>query len=243
MSRSEVSFAVPGKSEAGRGVVVRPAGEGPHPGVLVLHELLGLNDDIERIATEFAKAGYVAFAPDYFGAGFRLKCIVSAFRCIKEGSGQTFEVLEAAHDWLRSQVDVAQEATGVVGFCMGGSFAVLHAARTEASAVAMFYGEVPKDHGALTGIPPCVAGFGGRDKLFGKVAPQLETRLDGIGVQHDVVTYPDAGHSYMSINGGVMAKVGKMGPMNVGYNPEAAADSWERMLNFFGEHLVVGHSS
>lgn len=238
MDLLDVSFPLPGSSEIGRGRIAKPAGDGPHPAVLVLHELFGLNSDIERITAEFANAGYVALAPDYFGEGFKLKCVVSAFRTLQRGEGAAFLRLQAAQDWLCSQPDVDGDRVGVAGFCMGGSFAVLHAVRSDVSAVAMFYGEVPKDHSALKGIPPCIAGFGGQDKLFASGAERLEAHLNKLEVPVDVVSYADAGHSFMSHHEGTLAAISAKGPMKVGYNPEAAADSWERMLSFFGEHVA-----
>jgi carboxymethylenebutenolidase len=58
-----------------------------------------------------------------------------------------------------------------------------------------------------------------------------------MGVDHDVKIYEHAGHSFMSHNRGLLASIGKIGPMKVAYNPEAAEDSWKRIEAFFGRHL------
>ncbi|HMO95429.1 MAG TPA: dienelactone hydrolase family protein, partial [Tepidiformaceae bacterium] len=82
-----------------------------------------------------------------------------------------------------------------------------------------------------------VAGFGGRDRVFGKNGARLARHLQAAGVVNDVVTYPDAGHSYMSEHRGVVAKVNSWGPMRVGFNAAAAEDSWRRVDEFFGRYL------
>ena len=61
--------------------------------------------------------------------------------------------------------------------------------------------------------------------------------LGALGVQRDVRIYPGAGHSYMSRHSGLMATLGAWGPMAVGFNAEAEADSWKRMEAFFRTHL------
>ncbi|MDE0350455.1 MAG: dienelactone hydrolase family protein, partial [Gammaproteobacteria bacterium] len=86
----------------------------------------------------------------------------------------------------------------VAGFCMGGGFAILYAARAPIGAAADFYGAVPEERGALEGICPVVGAYGGRDRVFGGHAERLRGHLEKLGVEHEITTYPDAGHSFMS---------------------------------------------
>lgn len=236
-----VEFPLDGADDPGTAYVAYPVGDGPFPGVLVLHEIFGLNEDMKRIAQRFAKNGYVAMAPDYFGPGFRVGCIVSAMRSLQTGKGPTFDRLTAAHNWLVAQDDVDATKIGTVGFCMGGGFSVLHAAGSEVHVVAEFYGEVPKKAEALQGVPPCYGGFGATDKLFGsKKAKTLKSHLDELHVPNEVVVYENAGHSFMSelaATEGLLATLSAKGPMKVAYDPSAAEDSWVRMLDFFAEHM------
>ena len=237
--RSEmVTFSVANTFEPGRAFVAYPAGEGPHPGVLVLHEILGLNDDMERVARRFASEGYVAMAPDFFGPGLQIGCIIKALKTLNKGEGEAFVRLSSAQDWLIDQEEVDAERIGTVGFCMGGGFALLHAAREEVHVVANYYGDVPKKADKLEGIPACFGGFGAKDRLFGPKAKVLKSHLDELEVANEIVTYNDAGHSYMSNVEGVLARIGAKGPMRVGYDPTSAEDSWTRMLAFFDEHLT-----
>lgn len=209
----------------------------PGPGVLVVHDLLGLSADMERIAARFAQEGYVALVPDFFGPGARLPCVVRAVASLRRGGGAPFERLRAAHDHLAGLAEVDPARTGVVGFCIGGGFAVLYAPRSDARAVATFYGDVPRSAEPLRGIPPCVAGYGGRDRIFAPQGRRLAGHLTELGVEHDVKEYPRAGHAYLNQHTGVLVRVAAHSPMAAGFDPEAAADSWDRMLGFFARHL------
>ena len=123
----------------------RPGGY--KPGVLVLHELFGLNDDIRRIARRFAEHGYVALAPDLYSVGPRAKpiCIRRTMRALRSGSGRAFDDIEAARAWLAEREDVDESRLAVAGFCLGGGFAILHAARSPIGVAADFYGAVPRE--------------------------------------------------------------------------------------------------
>ena len=136
--------------------------EGTVPGLLVLHELFGLNDDIRRIAARFAENGYAALAPDLYSVGPpRPICILRTMQAMNSGSGRVFDDLAAGQRWLAEQPHVDQSRVGVAGFCMGGSFAILHAVRAPVGAAAVFYARVPRAVEDLDGICPVVAGYGG----------------------------------------------------------------------------------
>ncbi len=209
-----------------------------HPGVIVIHEIFGLNDDIRRITTRFAELGYAALAPDlYDGPGMRAVCIARTMLTLGRGEGQAFKDLDAARIFLAQQPGVDGSRIGVAGFCLGGGFALLYAVRAPIGAAANFYGDVPKTAEQLKGVCPVLGGYGAEDRIFAKQGERLEKLLTEAGVDHDVRIYPAAGHSYMSQNSGVLARIGAMTPMRAGYNRDAAEDSWKRIEVFFGKHL------
>jgi carboxymethylenebutenolidase len=224
--------------------LARPDGAGGDvslPAVLVVHEAMGLNDDMRRIASVFADRGYVALAPDLVGAGFKPLCIARFFQGIgKVGTGAPYREMAAFQDWLAKQPYVDADRVGMAGFCAGGGFAMLYAARggRKLRAVAPFYGALPADEAIIPEICPTVASYGGRDGVFGKNGPKLQEALEAAGIPHDVKTYPDAGHSFMSEHRGVMRVVAPLMPTRSGFDEAASADAWERVLAFFGEHLA-----
>jgi carboxymethylenebutenolidase len=219
-------------------------GDRARAGVIVIHEAIGLNDDIRRIAARFADAGYVTLAPDFLaGLGPMPFCIARFARGIgKVHVGRPYRQLAAAEAWLRARPEVAGGPIGVAGFCMGGGFALLHATGASIDVVAPFYAAVPKDESVLARICPVVASFGGRDGMFGAGGPHLEIALSRLGIEHDVETYPDAGHSFMNRHGGLVGRIEPHLPTHGGYVESAAEDAWRRTLTFFGRHLgAPGH--
>src|SRR4051794_26881972 len=102
-------------------IATPPDGSGPWPGVVVVHEMFGLNDDIRRHTRRIADAGYVAVAPDLYGGRGALRCVLGAFRQLQAGKGRYFDDLDA----LRKRVAEREDCTGrvgIIGFCMGGGF-------------------------------------------------------------------------------------------------------------------------
>ena len=168
-----------------------PAGEGPWPGVVVLHELLGLNADIRAQADRFAARGYVALAPDLFS--FRRPkavCVLAAFRALARRSGPAFDAIEAARAALVARAD-ATGRVGVIGFCMGGGFALLAAPSGGFAASSVNYGVVPRNpREVLRGACPVVGTYGGTDRMLRGAAAKLESALAANGVEHDVKEYP-----------------------------------------------------
>lgn len=221
-----------------RAALALPATSERRPGVIVIHEIFGLNDDIRRMTGRFADLGYVALAPDLFDVGGqRLLCIARTMMTLSRGEGAAFADLDAARAWLGARPEVDASRIGAVGFCLGGGFALLYAVRAPLGATAIFYGDVPKTAAALSGTCPVLGGFGGRDRIFAPAGRRLEALLTELQVPHDVRIYPDAGHSYMSEHSGIMATIGYWGPMAARYDPAAAEDSWARIAAFFRQHL------
>src|SRR5258708_22209913 len=182
--------------------------------------------------------GYAALAPDLFDRdGARLICIARTLMTLNRGDGDAFKDLDAARKFLQQQPGVDSTRIGVIGFCMGGGFALIFAARAPIGAAATFYGDVPKTTDQLRGVCPVLGGYGEQDKMFASQGRRLEKLLGELGVEHDVKIYPEAEHSFMSRNIRILASIGKISPMKAQYNPEAAEDSWKTIGPFFGRHL------
>ncbi|HEY2387674.1 MAG TPA: dienelactone hydrolase family protein [Candidatus Binatia bacterium] len=235
MSADETTSVAP----RGRAVPVeifRPRGTvpGPRPGVVVIHEIFGLNDDIRRIARRFADEGYVAAVPDLMAGGIFLACVVRAAFALRAGHGPAVDELEAIIALLESRPDVGK--VGAVGFCMGGGFALLLGTRQAVGAAGVFYGDVrPREE--LARCCPLTGGYGERDRMFAPQGRRLIATLTELGKEHDVRLYPQAGHSYMNQAGHPVMALLTRPLMHVAYDAEAAEDSWRRMLAFFARHL------
>jgi carboxymethylenebutenolidase len=215
--------------------VARPAtGDGPWPGVVVIQDALGLGDDIKAQADRLAAAGYLAFAPDLY-SGRGLRCVVATLAASRSGKGPAYQDIEAARRWLTEQADCSGRI-GIIGFCMGGGFALLSAPQLDFAAAAVNYGEVPKESARLAGACPVVGSYGKRDRMMPKRAARLERALTAVDVRHDVKEYPDAGHSFMNkIGGPRLQRV--LHVTGAAYHGPSAEDAWRRILAFFDAEL------
>jgi carboxymethylenebutenolidase len=209
--------------------------QGPWPGVVVIHEAFGLNGDIRAHADRLAALGYLALAPDLYAGRSWVRCIRSAIRQLHAGSGPAFDALDQSRRWLAARDDCTGK-TGVIGFCMGGGFALLCAPRGEFSVAAVNYGEVPADADqVLAGSCPVVASYGSRDPMGAGPPQRLAEALTALNVPHDVHVYPGAGHSFMSPKSAALAPLARLARLD--YQPFAAEDAWQRISRFFGEYL------
>ncbi|MGY1592142.1 dienelactone hydrolase family protein [Geodermatophilus sp. SYSU D00708] len=215
-------------------LAVPPVGDAPWPGVVVVHEAFGLTDDVRAHTDRLAAAGYLAVAPDLFTAG-GLRCLKRTFGDLLRQDGPAFGDLETTRRWLADRPDCT-DRVGIVGFCMGGGFALLAATRGF-DVSAPNYGLLPKDaEEVLGGACPVVASFGRRDRALRGAAERLEGVLTRHGVPHDVHEYPDAGHSFLNRhNVGPFAVLERIA--GFGYHHPSAEDAWARMLRFLDTHL------
>jgi carboxymethylenebutenolidase len=224
-----------------KGVAARPVAVGRRAGVVVIHEVFGDQPEIRAVCDEFATRGYVAVMPDLFSAGGpRAICIARAMAESASGkAGRISGYIEATSDWLAEQDDVDGDRIGVIGFCMGGAFALayLGSGRSGARVASVNYGDVPKDAERLRGACPIVASYGRRDLILGRRPPDLLRRhLEQLGIDHDVKVYDEAGHGFMTQGHHPVGRLVFL-PMRYGYDAEAAADAWQRVFAFFHARL------
>ncbi|TWP52493.1 dienelactone hydrolase family protein [Lentzea tibetensis] len=226
-----------GGSPTLRGYFATPPGEGPWPGVVLIHEIFGIDDAMRRHADRLASLGYLTLAVDLYSEGGARRCLVSTMRAMLKGSGRAFTDIEVARRHLAGS-ERCTGKIGVIGFCLGGGFALLNA-RAGFDAAAANYGQLPKDlDQVLVGACPIVGTFGRRDLTLRGAAAKLETALTNAGIPHDVKEYPDANHAFLNDteNGPrllrPLARIAGFGP-----EPDSAADAWKRIDAFFGAHL------
>ena len=203
-----------------------PDGDGPFPGIVVIHEIFGLNENIRQIAGRFAENGYAALAVDLFSTGNRVACMLRIFHgmLLRPLTNGIVADLQAAVDFLKRWPEVDPGRVGVIGFCMGGSYALqLACVEDGVRAASVFYGMNPYPLEAVARACPVVGSYPEKD-FTANAARQLEPLLEKHNIPHDIKIYPEARHSFFNDTGPA-------------YRPEAAADAWRRTLAFFDTHL------
>ena len=215
-----------------------PSGEGPWPALVLVHEVFGLDDQMRGHADRLAAMGYLVLAPDLLARGRRVVCLAQTFRALRRGSGRTFDDIEAVRDAALAD-SRCSGAVGVIGFCLGGGFALVLAGRPGWDAAVVNYGALPADLSTLDGACPVVASYGGRDLYLRGAASTLESALAARAVPHDVREYPSAGHAFLNKQADVpwFATPISRWVMRVGPDAASADDAWRRIGDFLNRHL------
>ncbi|MEV0614757.1 dienelactone hydrolase family protein [Nonomuraea sp. NPDC050404] len=223
--------------------MVLPNGTAPPsgwPGVVVVHEIYGVEPDMLEVAERFGEHGYAAVLPDLYSHGSKIRCLARNMRQLAMGGhdGPVADI-DATRRWLAGREEVDDGRLGVIGFCMGGGFALAYAAGPSSGvrAAAVNYGAVPRRKEELASVCPVVASYGGRDMGFRAHGERLREHLRALGVDHDVTIYPEAGHSFMTDGHHPIARLALF-PLRHGLVRPAADDAWQRTLSFFDRHVA-----
>jgi len=225
-----ISYKRPdGKDVAG--YLAEPAQGAAAPGLVVIQEWWGLNEQIKGVADRMAAAGYRALVPDLY----RGKVALAANEAEHLMNGLNFG--DAAGQDVRGAVQYLKGTgcpkVGVTGFCMGGALTVLSAVNVpEMDAGVIWYGYPPLEYVDAAKIKaPLLGHWATRDEAFpiAKV-DELEKMLAKAGAKFEFHRY-DAKHAFANET----ADSKNMAMLK--YDPALAKQAWERTMGFFGKHL------
>jgi carboxymethylenebutenolidase len=238
------SLAVAVQAEAGSmpATLARPADESKYPAVIVVHEAFGLNAHINDVAARLAREGYVTLAPDLYYRENRSAAyddLQEAVRLMMTLRDDTIvQDMGAAISYLQQQPFVYADRIGVMGFCMGGRIAFLTACMSPAIRAGVpFYGggiggaaqpaegtRAPLDFAERL-TAPLLLFFGETDAFIPlEEVERIRHRLAHLGKDATIVVYPGAPHGFFC-------------DQRESYQPKAARDAWQQLLQFFGRRL------
>jgi carboxymethylenebutenolidase len=211
----------------GGGYLATPDDDGPHPGVVVVHEAYGLDEHIKNVTRRFAAAGYTALAVDLFTGRNRAICMARYMTGLLAGSirGRGIDDLKSALTFLAKLPNVDAQRMGAIGFCMGGGLAIAWACTdSRLKAIAPFYGTNPRPIEVAKRLCPVVGSYPEKD-FTARSGRKLDQALTTYAIDHDIKIYPDAEHSFFNDTRGR-------------YSKEAADDAWRRVVKFFDARLT-----
>lgn len=225
-----ISYKRPDGGES-KAYLVEPAQGSRAPGIVVIQEWWGLNDQIKGVADKLAAAGYRALVPDLYRGEQALEANEA------EHLMNGLDFADAASQDIRGAVQhlkaTGSVKAGVTGYCMGGALTVLASVFVpESDANATWYGYPPLDFVDAGKIKaPLLGHWATQDQFFAiDGVDALEAKLKEAGVGYEFHRY-DAKHAFANEE----ADSKNLPPL--GYNPEAAELAWTRTLAFFGKHL------
>jgi carboxymethylenebutenolidase len=210
------------------GYLATPEKPGTHPVIILIHEWWGLNDWVKEQAQKFASLGYDVLAVDLYRG--KVASTPDEAHELSRGVPQdrAMKDLQAAYDYMEARKDITKDRIAVVGWCMGGGYAVEFAVhQPRLSGVVVNYGSLPTDPNDLQQIaPPILGSFGADDKgITPADVHAFEDSMKKLGKYVEIKIYPGAGHAFENPNN------------TNGYRPDAAADAWQRTTIFLRKSI------
>ncbi len=209
------------------GYYVAPTTEGTYPGLIMIHEWWGLNDNIRDMANSFAARGYRVLAVDMYGDQVATtpdkakQYMTAAMSNPDDGK----ENLRQAREFLEAK---GSPRIGAIGWCFGGGWSLEAGLQQgkDLDAIVMYYGRVKTTEAELATLEaPLLGLFGAKDEGIPVAQVRaFEEALDEADKDAKIVIYDEAGHAFAN-------------PSGDKYVESAAADSWARTLGFLEEHL------
>ncbi len=206
----------------------RPEGQGPYPAVILIHEWWGLNEWMTSNADAFARKGYAALAIDLYRG--QVAATADDAHELMRGlpEDRVAKDLKSAFAYLSRQENIQPDKIGTIGWCMGGSYALVAAMQVSGLAASVIcYGRLVTEQDEIARIACPVLGiFGETDrgiptasvKAFERTAQMMDKNVR-------TSIYPGVGHAFMN-------------PGNTrGYNEQATSDAWDRIFTFFERKL------
>ena len=226
MASQMVSFPSNGKDA--EGYLSLPA-SGRGPGVIVIQEWWGLNDNIKNIADRLAGEGYAALAPDLYHGKVTSEPDDAGKLMMSMKMDEAARDMAGAYDFLKSN-EACTGKVGSIGFCLGGRLSLYISTLRPIDATVIYYGVMMGEQPDLTKLKgPVLGHYAGSDQWVPVEAVRaLEKEIRDLGKQAELHVYEGTQHGFFNDREGVAGGA---------YNADAAQQSWERTLAFYKTNL------
>ncbi len=210
-----------------QGYLVRPDAEGKFPGVILIHEWWGLNDNIRNTAHDLAKEGFVVLAVDLYDG--KVAEVADDARIYateaRNNPEKSINHLKSAVEFLRQNSYVSGKVASF-GYCFGGGMSMQLALNDDLDATVIYYGSLETDETKLSSIGwPVLGVFGEEDtSITPDSVRQFNKSINSLGINNEIYLYDGVGHAFAN-------------PSNPGHDPEKTKDAWEKTVSFLNRHL------
>lgn len=213
------------------GFLAKPEQAGTYPGVVMIHEWWGLNQQIKDMAVQLAKQGYIVLAVDLYNgqvAGTPEQAMQYSGG-VRDNQQAAITNLEQAVSYLKDQ---GASKVASLGWCFGGGQSLQLSLAEPLDATVIYYGSLVTDRQQLANIKWPVLGVFGEDDTSIPISQveQFATELDTLGVENIIYVYPGVGHAFAN-------------PSAQTYSAEATKDAWAKTVMFLDQHLKGAESS
>ena len=211
--------------ENAKGYLAEPTQNGNFPGVIMIHEWWGVNDNIKSMARGLASHGYIVLAADLYAGQVATTSDGARKLLLSFDEQKAMQNIGAAQNILKHNYNATKIAT--IGWCFGGSQSLNYAlSGNKVDATILYYGQPVTNTTKLSAIKWPVLGFyGDKDQAnaLDKIK-EFKSDLDSLGIQNEIYIYPGIGHAFAN-------------PSGATYAPKETMDAWNKTISFLENNL------
>ena len=210
------------------GFLAMPKEEGVYPGIVMIHEWWGLNDNIKEMARSLAAEGYVVLAVDLYNGkvGKNSSEAGQLAGAVRSNPNEAIQNMKSAVAYLKNLNNVDKEKIASMGWCFGGAMSLQLALNEKLAATVIYYGNLETNATKLSVIEwPVLGIFGSLDTSIPvNTVKQFEAALNEIGIENEIHIYEGVGHAFAN-------------PSGMNYAPEQTKDAWQKTVEFLNRNL------
>ena len=213
--------------EAEHGFLAEPISDGKYPGIIMIHEWWGLNDNIKQMAKILAKEGYAVYAVDLYDGQVATDSETAGKLAseVRANPDKAIKTMKEALKFLSVRDNINLKFASL-GWCFGGGQSLQLAINEDLDAAVIYYGQLTNDTNKLSMMESPVLGIFGEEDRSIPVASvrEFETNLNALNIENDIYIYPEVGHAFAN-------------PTGANYGAEQTIDAWGKTVEFLNKNL------